>query len=140
MTPIAKLSEVFAVAPQLQAEDFVRAAEAGFTLVINNRPDAEEFGQLSHAQAEAAAREAGLAYLHIPVRMPLPADAVEATERAMAATQGPILAYCRTGTRSAALWALAAARRGAPPEDILSAAAKAGYDLSGLPDLLGTRA
>jgi uncharacterized protein (TIGR01244 family) len=122
----------FAVAGQLTRDDFAAAAEAGFKAILNNRPDGEAPGQLPSAEAATEAQKAGLAYHAIPVDgAPTPA-AVEATIEALA-SGGPVLAYCRTGRRSAALWALAQAKtRARSPEEIVRLAAAAGYDLSGL--------
>jgi len=137
MTPFIPLADGFAVAPQLTAQDFARAAAAGYRMVINNRPDGEAHDQLSNTAAEAAAKAAGLEYRHIPVGMPPPDAAAAQVAEAIADGPGPILAYCRSGTRSASLWALAQARSGMTAKDILASAAAAGYDLSSLRDRLG---
>lgn len=112
---------------QLTAGDVDEAAAAGIRLIVNNRPDGEEPGQPSSAEIEAAARAAGLDYRHIPIAGGFPPQKVEAMAAAL--EQGPVLAFCRTGTRSTFLWALARAARGVPAEDIVAAAAAAGYDL-----------
>jgi uncharacterized protein (TIGR01244 family) len=99
--------------------------------VINNRPDGEEPGQPSSAQMQAAAQEAGLAYLHAPVRGAPTREQVEAVDAALA--NGPTLAFCRSGTRSIMTWALAEALSGRRPrEEIVRLCAAAGYDMSGL--------
>jgi uncharacterized protein (TIGR01244 family) len=123
-----KLDEnTFVSVRQLTVADVDEAAAQGIRLIVNNRPDGEEPGQPSSAEIEAAARAAGLDYRHIPVAGAFPAEQVEAMARAI--EQGPVLAYCRSGTRSAFLWALARARRGAPAGESVAAAAAAGYDL-----------
>lgn len=120
------------VAGQLQADDFQHAAELGIRTVINNRPDGEALDQLSHAQAQEAARAAGLAYHYLPiVNGGLSVESVEAMRALMAEAEGPVLAYCRSGTRSTFLWAFASADA-LPSETIVEAAASAGYDLSGI--------
>ncbi len=133
MATFVQVTETFAVAAQLDAADFASAAAAGFTLVVNNRPDGEQPGQLTDAQAQAAAAAAGLAYKAAPVSgMPSPAT-VEAMAALLEAHPGPILAYCRSGTRSITAWALAQAMRGEiAADDLVAAAARAGYDLSAL--------
>lgn len=120
------------VAPQLRAEDFAAAAALGIRTVINNRPDGEAPDQLPSAEAERAARESGLAYVHLPVVSgAIFPEHVRRLEELLASTEGPWLLYCRSGTRSCHLWALAACRR-VPPAEIVEAARRAGYDLSRL--------
>jgi len=99
-------------------------------ILVNNRPDGEEPGQPSSAEMESAARAAGLDYRHIPIAGGFSEADVEAMAEAL--DQGPALAFCRSGTRSTWLWALARASRGADPEALAAAAAAAGYDLSPL--------
>jgi uncharacterized protein (TIGR01244 family) len=123
-----KLDETtFVFVRQLGVEDIDQAAASGIRLIVNNRPDGEEPGQPSSARIESAARAAGLDYRHIPVAGAFRPDQVEAMAQAL--EQGPVLAFCRTGTRSAYLWALARAARGAQAEESIAAAAAAGYDL-----------
>lgn len=120
------------VAGQLEAADFDRAAELGIRTVINNRPDGEAPDQLPHARAQAAAATAGLAYHYLPVvNGGLSIETVDAMRALMAEADGPVLAYCRSGTRSTFLWAFASAER-VPAETIVEAAGSAGYDLSGI--------
>ncbi|WP_114944041.1 TIGR01244 family sulfur transferase [Microvirga calopogonii] len=130
--PFAKLNDKLSVAPQLNPEDLQDAAAAGFRSIINNRPDGEAPDQPSSDTLAAAAQRLGLTYRHIPV-IPgkVSADQVEAFEEALAATAGPTLAFCRTGTRSTSLWALASARHLAP-DVVLRTAAAAGYNLEAL--------
>ena len=133
MADIRHVTEGFAVAPQLSSVDFAELKALGFRQVINNRPDGEAPGQMTSAEAEAAAKEAGLTYVHAPfVGRP--------TEEAVAAaanSAAPTLAFCRSGTRSINAWALAQAQKGGmSPEEIVLAAQNAGYDLSPMKDLL----
>ena len=99
------LSPTFATAPQLQPADIGRLAAAGFKGIINNRPDTEEQGQPRSDEIEAEAKRHGLVYRHIPV---VPGQATDADARALAAAlseaDGPVVAFCRTGNRSASLW------------------------------------
>ncbi|MBB5518128.1 TIGR01244 family sulfur transferase [Amphiplicatus metriothermophilus] len=133
MTDIRPLSQTFWVAPQITPEDVREAAAKGVRLVINNRPDGEEPGQPAGAEIEAAAKEAGLAYIAIPIRGGNIGEAdLDAFDVAVANASGVTLAYCRSGMRSAALRALARARAGGDVEAILREAAEAGYDLAGL--------
>lgn len=117
----------FVAVRQLNVGDVDEAVAQGIRLIVNNRPDGEEPGQPSSDEIEAAARAAGLDYRHIPVAGTFLPEQVEAMAKAL--EQGPVLAFCRSGTRSTCLWALARAARGAPAEESIAAAAAAGYDL-----------
>jgi len=121
----------FAVAPQLKAEDFAAAAAAGFTLVVNNRPDGESLDQLSHLEAAKAAAAAGLTYVYIPFSGGFGQQELQAMQDALQSAAGPVLAYCRSGTRSITLWAHVQAGMGKSVPELLLAARTAGYDLSG---------
>lgn len=128
-----RLAENFFIAPQIEAEDVAEAARLGVRLIVNNRPDLEEPGQPSGAEIEAAARAAGLDYRFIPVG---PAGIGESELGALAdaldKTQGPVLAYCRSGRRSTVLRALLKARQGAPADALVAEAAGAGQDIAAL--------
>lgn len=127
------LSEGYFVAPQITPEDVRAAAAMGVTLVINNRPDGEEPGQVAGAEIEKAAKAAGLAYAAIPVRgSDISASQLDAFDAAISAADGPVLAFCRSGARSTLLRAMALARAGSPVGEIVDSAAGAGYDLSPL--------
>jgi uncharacterized protein (TIGR01244 family) len=107
------------------------AAAEGFTLVINNRPDGEDFNQPSSAEMEAAARAAGLAYAHIPVRGSPTQEQVEEQQHLLETYGGRALAYCRSGTRSMIIWSLGQALTGdRTREELVTLGQAAGYDLS----------
>lgn len=131
MSKTRKLVDDLSVSPFVSPDE-LSALAGEFATIINNRPDGEEPGQASSADFEAAARQAGIEYLHIPV---IPGqigdEAVAQFAKALANMPGPKLAFCRTGTRSASLWALSQAGTRAAGE-ILAAAEDAGYDLSAL--------
>jgi uncharacterized protein (TIGR01244 family) len=123
------------VAPQITAEDVALAAAQGFRTIVNNRPDGESADQPPGAAIAAAAQAAGLAYVAIPIdHTGFDLDQVAAMAAAMEA--GPVLAYCRSGTRSCNLWALAEARRGSDPDAIITAASHGGYNVAALMPLL----
>ncbi len=133
MSSFRDLTPRYAVSPQIAREDFARAVAEGFKMVINNRPDGESPGELQHGEAADAAEAAGLEYVYIPVAGGFPPDKIAATLEAINRARGPILAYCRSGTRSAHLWALAHAMRGGKtPDELISLAAQQGYDLRGI--------
>jgi sulfide:quinone oxidoreductase len=120
------------VAGQITVADVKQAAAEGFTAIINNRPDGEESGQPPAAEIEAAAKAAGLAYIHQPVVGSNITDADVATfGRLIEATPGKLLAHCRSGTRCTMLWVLSQAGTHTPDE-LLAAARRAGYDLEPL--------
>jgi uncharacterized protein (TIGR01244 family) len=133
MSDFRRVTDEISVSPQISVADVGEAARLGFKLIINNRPDGEDPSQPSGAQIEAAARAAGLDYAYVPVRgMPTP-DQVEAEHDLLAQAGGPVLAYCRSGTRSIVTWSLGQAQAGDRPRDeLVSLGAQAGYDLSGL--------
>ena len=109
-----------------------RAAAEGFVLVINNRPDGEDPSQPSGAAIEAAARAAGMDYLHVPVRGGPTPDQVQAVREAVEAARGPVLAFCRSGTRSIVTWSIGRALAGEDRETLVDQGRGAGYDLSGV--------
>ena len=124
-----KLDEKTYVAGQIRPDQLPEIAASGVTFLVNNRPDGEEPGQPCAAQMAAAAEAAGLGYAHIPVAGGFSPKQVEAMATALAERDGPVLAFCRSGTRSTLLWALAEAGRGADGETLMRKAAEAGYDL-----------
>jgi uncharacterized protein (TIGR01244 family) len=127
---IHPLVDQLSVAAQIDVADIAILAAQGFCSVINNRPDGEAEGQPASALLEAAARQAGLVYRHIPVVSGQLSDAqVQAFAAALDVLPRPALAFCRTGTRSTMLWALQA---DGPVDAILQIAHQAGYDLSAL--------
>lgn len=113
-------------------ESLAELAASGVRRIISNRPDGEEPGQPTAAGMEAAARQAGLDFDWIPVTgMPSPAQA--AAVGALLADGRPTVMFCRSGTRSAAAWAMSERIHGVDADDLRAAAAAAGYDLSRLP-------
>ena len=135
---LRRLTDTIFVAPQIDIADLPRLADAGFTTLIDNRPDGEIEAALQSARMAEAAEAAGLAFHYLPIEpgglTPALADRLGSLidEAAQGAEPGDkILAYCRSGTRSASAWALSQAGR-RPRAEILETAARAGYDLSGL--------
>lgn len=132
MADIRPVTDDFAVAPQIELDDLQAVAAQGFRLVINNRPDGEAPGQPTSVEMEAAARAAGLDYRYIPVRGgPGPAE-VAAVNQAVSEAGGPVLAFCRSGTRSIVTWSLAQLMAGAPRDELVALGRGAGYELSGV--------
>lgn len=124
------LTPEISVAPQIDPGDLAAVAAAGFRAVINNRPDGEVSGQPSDAQMQAAAAASGLAYVFLPVISGgLQMSDVTDFGAAMAQLPKPVLAFCRSGTRSSTVWALSAVGSGADPAAVLAATRQAGYNL-----------
>jgi uncharacterized protein (TIGR01244 family) len=126
-----QLTDRVMASPQITLDQVAEAAAAGVGLIVNNRPEDESDDQTPGAEIEAAARAAGMDYVAIPVtHAGFSESQVKAMAAALASTEKPVLAYCRSGTRSTLLWALAEASRGQSPHALTAAAAQAGYDLS----------
>ena len=120
------------VAGQIHPDDLPVISAAGVKQVVNNRPDHEESGQPESASLRAAAEAAGLAYRDLPIAGGISPFQAEALAELLDRTEGKTLLFCRSGTRSTWLWALARARRGADPDTLIAQAAQAGYDLTPL--------
>lgn len=139
MSDYKQLTPNLAVAPQVQPDDLPALARAGFRSIINNRPDGEDGDQPDSVELERAARAAGLAYYHQPVEPGALSDSEGLRFAALAhKAPGPVLAFCRTGTRSASLWALSESPR-TDPQTLKHIARQAGYDLSRLEERLHQR-
>jgi len=137
MSDFRTLSADYSVAPQISIEDVAEAKAAGFAMLVNNRPDGEEPAAPQGDEIAHAAAAEGLAYAAIPIGHAGFSHAqIDALDTLLASATGPILAYCRSGTRSTHLWALTRARAGDDVDGIVEAAAGAGYDLSGLRPML----
>lgn len=141
MAKFIQVTDNFAIAAQLAPEDFARAAQAGFRTIINNRPDGEEPAQLTASEGAREARAHGLRYEHIPATKHdlLTDPVVGQMATVVAASQGPVLAHCKSGQRSAVVWAAAAARQ-LPVAEVLQALKGAGIDGSFLRDELDRQA
>ena len=134
---IRQINESISVAPQIAVEHVAEIAAAGYKTIVNNRPDDEDAGQPSGEAIRAAAEAAGLKYVSIPVtHAGFSHPQIDAMTQALTDSDGPVLAYCRSGTRSCNLWALAAAKAGRNPNLLLAQAEDAGYDLRGIRPML----
>lgn len=132
------LDSAISVYGQIEPEDVAAAKAQGFAMIINNRPDDEQPGQPAGSEIKEAARAAGLDYVAIPVdHSGFNEGQVAAMAEALEKAQGPVLAFCRSGTRSTFLWALARHQLGDDGEQLIAKAANAGYDLSPLRAVLG---
>jgi uncharacterized protein (TIGR01244 family) len=134
---IRKVDDSISVAPQISVEDVAAIKAAGFTAIVNNRPDEEEAGQVAGDAIRDAALAAGLTYTAIPItHAGFSYPQIEAMAEVLAGADGPVLAFCRSGTRSCNLWALAQAKNGADADELIAKGAGAGYNLDGIRPLL----
>ena len=135
---LIELTPGLSVAGRLDRADIDALAQAGVRTIVNNRPDGEDPGQLPAAEAKRLAKAQGIAYHHIPITAAsltrADVDAFAATLRDAAA---PVVAHCRSGTRSTLLWALTRMRDGADPLGLIAEAARHGIDIAGLPAVAG---
>ena len=132
MPDIRRVTDDFAVAPQIAPEEVAEIARQGYRVLINNRPDDEEPGQPKAADVRKAAEAAGMSYVHIPVNAASGPAQVTAIREAVEGADGPVLAHCRSGTRSITYWARGQAQSGARSRDeLVRLGREAGYDLSG---------
>ena len=133
MSDFRHVTDEFTTAPQISIADVAEAARQGFRTLISNRPDGEEPGQPTAAEIAAAAEAAGLAFHHIPVRGGPTPEQVEATQAVLQEADLPVLAFCRSGTRSIITWSLSQATSGAlSRSELVGLGREAGYDLSGV--------
>ncbi len=135
---IRTLTPNLSVSGQITSEDVAELKAMGFKAIVGNRPDGEEAGQSDWADIASAAEKAGLATAFIPITPGSLRDE-QALEfrKAVTGFDKPVLAFCRTGTRSAQLWAIAARDR-LSSDEVIRMAATAGYDLGAMRDRLET--
>ncbi|AUG53146.1 TIGR01244 family sulfur transferase [Thalassospira marina] len=127
-----RLSDELTVSPQVPLEAIPAIADAGFKTIMCNRPDQEDPGQPSFDEIRAKAEECGLETVFLPVVSGNVQEAdADAFGDVLAKATKPVFAYCRTGTRCTILWSLASANS-LTTSEIVSAAAKAGYDMAPL--------
>ena len=129
---IRKIDDSISVAPQIQPDEMADLAKQGFRSIICNRPDGEAGDQPDQSVMADAAAKAGLEFRFLPLAPgQLTPDLISDFGTAVDEMPGPVLAYCRSGTRSATLWALSQSGKSTPAE-ILRKAADAGYDLGNI--------
>ena len=134
---IRQLDDRTLVSGQVAPHEIAGLAEQGVTVLVNNRPDGEEAGQPLASEVEAAALQAGIAYRFVPILRGIgPAD-VDAMQEAMQqAGDGKMLAFCRSGTRSALVCALAHRNQGVPRGEVEERLGGAGFDSGPIAHLL----
>lgn len=136
-----RISETFAVAPALGADDFAAVAAKGYRTLLNLLPDGETAAALTAGEARRLAAAHGLGYVHLPAAKYdlMTDDVVGAVQKILSEARGPILATCSSGQRAAIVWAAASARA-VPVDKVLGALAEAGLDFGFLRDDLEAQA
>jgi len=134
---IRQLDERTFVSGQIAPHEVAGLASDGVTMLVNNRPDGEEPGQPLASEIEEAAAQAGIAYRFVPILRGIgPADIEEMQKALQAAEGGKLLAFCRSGTRSAFAAALAKREKGASADEVSNCLVSAGFDPSPIAHLL----
>ena len=132
-----QLDEKTLVDGQIAPGDVATLTALGVTLIVNNRPDGEDANQPTSDEIEAAAREAGLDYRHVPIARGLGPSDIEAMREAMHSVgEGKLFAFCRSGNRSTLAWAVAKSEDGVSREELNRKANEAGFDLGPVAHLL----
>jgi len=127
---LRKINADLSVSPQIDVGDVQKIRDAGFSTIVNNRPDGEEDDQPLWADIEAEAKRVGLKFINLPVvNVAQTPEVVEQTGKVLNEASEPVLLYCRSGTRCTQIWALTQINI-LPKEEILKTALEAGYDLS----------
>jgi uncharacterized protein (TIGR01244 family) len=134
---IRQLDDTVMVSGQIAPHEVAGLAEQGITVLINNRPDGEEPGQPLAGDIEDAASVAGISYRFVPIIRGIgPADVEEMQKALRDAEGGKLLAFCRSGTRSALALALAQRDEGASSEEVVRQLNQAGFDHGPIAHLL----
>ena len=134
---IRQLDHRTLVSGQIAPQEVASLAQQGVTVLVNNRPDGEEPDQPLAAELEAAAAEVGIAYRYVPIQRGIGPSDVEAMREAIdEAGDGKVLAFCRSGTRSALVCALAHREEGASREEVERRLSEAGFDSGPIAHLL----
>ncbi|MEO6298025.1 MAG: TIGR01244 family sulfur transferase [Paracoccaceae bacterium] len=131
---IRALTPDYAVSPQIAVSDLPAIKAAGFTTVINNRPDREIPDTLNAQTMRHAAEALGLTFVDnqlIPGN--ITADNIAVQSAAAAASKGPVFAYCASGNRCSQVWAMMNAGKH-PTDDLIGIPARFGYQLEPLRD------
>ena len=136
MPRLMKLAPGLSAAGALSAADIEELARAGVKTIVNNRPDDEDPGQLPAAEARRLAEAHGIAYHHIPfVAATLTRSQVDEFAALLKSAPHPVVAHCRSGTRSTMIWALTRMQEGEDPAALVALGARNGVDIAALPVL-----
>jgi len=132
MLDLKKLSESFWVSPQIEVADVEKLAQLGVKTIINNRPEAESDDQPHGWDIGEAAKKNGIEYFYLPITGSLlPRGQIERFQNIIVTAPGPILGFCKSGTRSVRIWAMCMAKA-KPAWELVKTASNIGYDISAL--------
>jgi len=132
-----RLDERTLASGQIAPADVAALKSQGVTMIVNNRPDGEDVGQPTSAEIEAAARDAGIDYRHVPIARGMGPTDVEAMRNAIhAAGEGTLFAFCRSGNRSVLAWAVAKSEDGMSRAELERCVGAAGFNLGPVAHLL----
>lgn len=136
LPPLMELAPGITAAGALTRDNIEALAAAGTKVIVNNRPDGEDPGQFDAGEARQLCATLGIVYHHIPfVAATLTRADVDAFAAVLKGAAGPLVAHCRSGTRSTMIWALTRLREGADPAALVALGARNGVDISALPAL-----
>ena len=136
MPPLMELAPGITAAGALSAADIEALAAAGVKTIINNRPDGEDPGQLPADEARRLCAARGIAYHHIPfVAATMTRADIDAFDAALKSAPQPVVAHCRSGTRSTMIWALTRMLDGEDPAVLVALGTRNGVDITALPML-----
>ena len=134
---IRQLDDKVMVSGQVAPHEVAGLAQQGVTMLVNNRPDGEEPGQPPASEIEEAAAAAGIGYRFVPIIRGIgPADVEEMQGAMREAGDGKLLAFCRSGTRSALAIALVKREEGASLEEVVQELNQSGFDHGPIAHLL----
>jgi len=136
MPPLMQLAAGLTAAGALSRDDIEALAASGVKTIVNNRPDGEDPGQLPADEARRLAAAHGIAYHHIPfIGATLTTADIDAFDAVLKSAPHPLVAHCRSGTRSTMIWALTRVREGEDPASLVALGARNGVDIAALPML-----
>jgi sulfide:quinone oxidoreductase len=136
MPPLMELAPGLTAAGALSRADIEALAASGVKTIINNRPDGEDPGQLPADEARRLCAAYGIAYHHIPfIGATLSRADIDAFDAVLKSAPQPVVAHCRSGTRSTMIWALTRMRQGDDPAALVALGARNGVDIAALPAL-----
>jgi uncharacterized protein (TIGR01244 family) len=136
LPPLMELAPGVTAAGALTRDNIEALAAAGTKVIVNNRPDGEDPGQITADEARELCAAHGIAYHHIPfVAATLTKADIDAFAAVLKSAVGPLVAHCRSGTRSTIIWALTRLREGADPVALVALGARNGVDIAALPML-----
>ena len=129
---IVNISGLYNVSPQISLTDVEILSEKGFEKIICNRPDFEVPPSFQSSVIEKSALEIGLSFEYHPLTFEnMNTENIEKQMSFIKKSKRPVLAYCTSGTRCAAIWALGQIGK-MPKNEILKTTLESGYNLEGL--------